>query len=183
MKKNIFLFTSILLTLLLASCSSLNSDHWQSYQNHQLGISFEHPESWLIREVNGVITLAIDQEALDNDLTTGAGAKIMLATAGDFDDWNDTGDLLDLFMEYMEMGRENLEKISEPEFITIQDQSLGFVSYRGTAYKQTGLFTAGVITNSEQIALVLAFDGSEDEQHQETLAHFVQSISVYPPSE
>jgi hypothetical protein len=28
---------------------------------------------------------------------------------------------------------------------------------------------------------MLAFDGSEDEQHQETLERITQSISVYPP--
>ena len=67
--------------------------------------------------------------------------------------------------------------------VEIQDQRAGTVSYRGTVHEQTGLFIGVVITNEDHIALVLAFDGSDDEQHQETLERITQSISVYPPSE
>jgi hypothetical protein len=184
MKKIAFVFTFILVALFLAACGSGNSGQnsdWQNYQNDELGISFKHPETWLIQEANGVITLAVDQEALDNNITTGAGATIMLATSADFDGWTDPRDILGLFMEYMEMGRDGLEKISEPEFTTIQDQPAGIVSYRGTIRDQTGLFTAITVINEDRIALMLAFDGSEDEQHQETLERITQSISVYPP--
>ena len=65
----------------------------------------------------------------------------------------------------------------------LQDQPAETVSYRGTMNEQTGLFIAVIITNEEHIALVLAFDGSEGEQHQETLEQIAQSISVYPPGE
>ena len=168
----------------MVACGSGNSAHsgnWQNYQNETLGISFEHPKTWIVQEIDGGIRLAIDQEALDNDLSTGAGATIMLATVSDFDGLVGPSDILDLYMDYMEIGRDTLERISEPEFVTIQGQPAGIVSYRGTVKEQTGLFTLAVITNEDQIALVLAFDGSEDEQHRETLEDIAQSISVYPP--
>jgi hypothetical protein len=186
MKNTALLFISIFFAVILCACGSGNSDlngNWQSYQNDELGISFELPETWVVQEVGGAITLAMDQEALDDDLSTGAGATIMLATADDFEGWTVPSDILGLFMDYMVLGREDLEKVSEPEFITIQDQPAGIVSYRGTVQAQTGLFIAVAITNEDHIALVLAFDGSEGEQHQETLERITNSIFVYPPSE
>lgn len=183
MKKSPYVIVSILLAILFVACKSESAVDWQSYQNDDLGISFEHPETWLIQEANGVITLAGEQENFDDNLTTGASATIMLATTADFDGWNDASDILGLYMEYLEMGRANLEKLGEPEFITIQDQTAGMVSYRGTVQEKSGLFTAVVVVNEEQIALVLAFDGSEGEQYQETLERFAQSILVYPPGE
>ena len=181
MRKTIVVIASILLVLFLAACKSESAADWQQYQNDSLGISFEHPQSWMIQEANGVITLAGEQEDFDEGLTTGASATIMVATTSDFDGWNDPGDILGLYMDYFEMGRENLEKIGEPEFITIQDQPAGLVSYRGTVLDQSGLFTAVVVINEERIALLLAFDGSDGEQHQETLERVAQSILVYPP--
>jgi len=181
MKKTAFVIASVLLAIFLVACKSESDVDWQSYQNSDLGISFEHPQTWLIQEANGVIKLTGEQEDVDNELTTGASATIMLATTTDFDGWSDPSDILGLYMEYLELGRENLEKLGEPEYITIQDQPAGIVSYRGTVREQSGLFTAVVVVNEEHIALVLTFDGSEGEQHQETLERFAQSISVYPP--
>jgi len=183
MKKTAFVIASVLLAIFLVACKSESDVDWQSYQNDDLGISFEHPQTWLIQEANGVITLAGEQDNLDDKIITGASATIMLATTTDFDGWTDPSDILGLYMEYLELGRANLEKIGEPEYITIQNQSTGIVSYRGTVQDQSGLFTAIVVVNEEQIALVLAFDGSEGEQHQETLERFAQSISVYSPGE
>jgi hypothetical protein len=185
MKNLVLIVLLVFFTLILVACGSGNSaqgGNWQNYKNEALGISFEHPETWIVQEINGGITLAIDQEALDNNLSTGAGATIMLATVSDFGGLSEPSDILNLYMDYMEIGRDTLERISEPEFITIQGQPAGIVSYRGTVKEQTGLFTLVTITNEDQIALVLAFDGSQDEQHQETLEYIAQSISVYPPS-
>jgi len=120
---------------------------------------------------------------LEDNLSNGAGAAIILATTSDFEGQSNPNDILNLYMDFMESGREDLEKISEPEFITIQDHPAGTASYRGTVHEQTGLFIAVVVTNEDQIELVLAFDGSEGEQHQETLGRITQSISVDPPSE
>jgi hypothetical protein len=184
MKKNILVFF-ILFTLLLVACGTNNADaegEWQRYQNDALGISFELPEGWVTQEINGVITLAVDQEALDNNIGTSAGATVMLATADDFDGQGNPTDIIKMFMEYFEMGRE-LEKLGEPEALTIQGQPAQTVSYRGTVQDQTGLFIAVIITNEDHIALVLAFDGSEGEQHKETLERVTQTISVYPPVE
>jgi len=183
MKNTALIVIFILFALLLAGCGSDHSGNWQNYQNDELGISFEFPETWVVEEISGAITLAIDQEALDSNLSTGAGATIMLATADDFEGWTAPSDILGLFMDYMELGREDLEKVGEPEFITIQGQPAGIVSYHGTLEKQTGLFIAAAITNENHIALVLAFDGSDGEQHQGTLERITQSISVYPPNE
>lgn len=78
----------VFFTLILVACglgSSAHDGNWQNYQNEALGISFEHPETWIVQEIDGVITFATDQEALDNNLSTGAGATIMLATVSDFE--------------------------------------------------------------------------------------------------
>jgi hypothetical protein len=184
MKKLVLIVLFVFFTLLLVACESGNSaqgGNWENYQNEALGISFKHPKTWVVQEIDGGIRLAFDQETLDNDFTTGAGATIMLATVSDFEGLTELSDILNLYMEYMEIGRDSIERISEPEFITIQDQPAGIVSYRGTIPKQTGLFTLVTIMNQDQIVLVMAFDGSEDEQHQETLEQIVQSISVYSP--
>ncbi len=186
MKNTALIFTFILFALILVACGSENSDpegNWQNFQYDELGISFELPETWVVQEVNDVITLANDQDALENNFSSGAGATIMLATVSDFEGWSDPSDILSLFMDYLELGRDDFVKIGEPEFIVIQDQPAGTVSYHGTMNEQTGLFVAVVITNEDYIALVLAFDGSEGEQHQETLERIAQSISVYQPSE
>ena len=186
MRNTTLIVTFIFFTLILVACGSENPDltgNWQSYQYDDLGISYELPEAWVTQEVNGVITLASDQEILNNNLSTGAGATIMLATASDFEGWSEPLDILGLFMDYLEMGREDLEQIREPEFIAIQGQPAGTVSYRGTVQEQTGLFIGVVITNEDHIGLMLAFDGSDGERHQETLERITQSISVYPPSE
>jgi hypothetical protein len=186
MRNTTLVVTFILFTLFLVACGSENPDlagNWQSYQYDELGISYELPEAWVTQEVNGVVTLASDQEALNNNLSTGAGATIMLANSSDFEGWSGPLDILGLFMDYFELGREDLEQISEPKLISIQDQPTGTVSYRGTVHDQTGLFIGVIITNEDHIALVLAFDGSEGEKHQETLGRITQSISVYPPSE
>ena len=183
MKKLVLIVILVFFTLILIACGSGNSaqgGNWQNYKNEALGISFEYPKTWIVQEIDGGIMLATDQEALDNDLSTGAGATIMLATVSDFEDLTEPSDILDLYMEYMELGRDSIERISEPEFITIKDQPAGIVSYRGTIQNQTGLFILVTIMNEDQIALVMAFDGSEDEQHRETLEDIAQSISVYP---
>lgn len=185
MKKTALIFTFILFALILIACGAKNADldgEWKSYQNDTLGVSFELPEAWVTKEVNGVVTFAVDQEALDNNIANGAGGTVMLATVDDFDGQGDPGDIIDLFMEYFELGRD-LEKLGEPEPLTIQGQPAQTVSYRGTVQDQTGLFIAVIITNEDHIALVLAFDGSEGEQYKETLERVTQSILVYPPSE
>jgi hypothetical protein len=182
-KTTLITFTFILFTLILVACgNAAQENNWQNYQNDNLGIAFELPETWVTQEINGVITFAVDQEALDTNIATGAGGTVMLATVDDFDGQGDPSDIIDLFMEYFELGRE-LEKLGEPEALTIQDQLAQTVSYRGTVQDQTGLFIAVIITNEDHIALVLAFDGSEDEQHKETLERVTQTINVYPPTE
>jgi hypothetical protein len=183
MKNIASIFIFIIFAFVMVACGAGNSENWQTYQNDSLGISFEYPETWVIQEVGGGVALAVDQEALDSNISTGAGATIVLATASDFDGWTAPSDILGMFMDYMELGREDLEVLGEPEYPTIQDQSAGIVSYRGTMENQTGLFIAVTITNGDHIALVLAFDGTEGEQHQETLEHIAYSILVYPPGE
>lgn len=184
MRFRIFIFLAALFSLALAACSPKKDDldqDWQLYQNAELGISFELPDTWVTQEAGDVITLAIDQEALDNGILSGAGASITLATPKDFDGYSEPGSILELFVEYFEYGRANLERIGEPELISIQGQPASTISYRGSVREQTGFFTATIISHDDNIALVLTIDGSENEEHQDTLERITHSISIYSP--
>lgn len=186
MRLRAFVYLIALFSLILAACSPKIEDPnqgWQTYQNDELGISFDLPETWVSQEVNGVITIAVNQEALDNQISSGTGASITLATAKDFDGFSDPDDILGLFMDYIEYGRPELERINEPELITIQEQPASTVSYRGDVREQNGLFTATIINNENNIALILTIDGSEGEEYQDALERITQSITVYSPVE
>jgi hypothetical protein len=180
-----FIVIAIVVGLFLSACSSLSNpdDGWQIFTDDELGISFEVPDTWVSEVEGDVITVAVDQEALDNGIINGAGASITLATARDFDGFSEPGGILELFMDYFEYGRTDLERIGDPELITVQEQPAGTISYRGTVRDRSGYFTATVISNDENIALVLTIDGSENEEHLATLDRITQSISVYETSE
>ncbi len=186
MKKRLFIIYLILFSLAVAACApkaETPNSGWKTYQNDALGVSFDLPETWVSQDANGVITIAVNQESLDNQISSGAGASITLASARDFDGFSDPVDILGLFMEYIESGRADLERIEEPEIITIRDQPASTISYRGKIREQNGLFKATIISNDENIALILTVDGSEGEEYQETLERITQSILVFKPAE
>ena len=181
-----YVMINFLFILGLTACNAIYAEQdvgWTAYQNDELGISFDIPESWVIEENGGVVTIAANQESIENGVLTGAGASITLATARDFDGFSEPGGIMGLFMEYFEYGRENLERISEPELITVQELPASTVSYRGSVRERSGLFIATVISNEDHIALVLAIDGSENEENRATLERITQSLYVYPPND
>ncbi len=186
MKPRAIILIMIVLSVRLAACASNPEEAnkgWQPYQDDELGISFELPDTWVTQEGDGVITIANDQVGLDTEISSGAGASITLATSGDFDGFSDPVDILGLFIDFFENGRPNLERIGDPEIITIQDLPAATVTFRGDVREQSGLFTATIISNAENIALVLTIDGSAGEEYQEILERLTQSISVYGPVE
>ena len=181
MKKFISVFIILLFGFVFAACTPKTDDSdpgWQTYQNETLGISFDLPDTWVTQEGDGVITIAINQDALDNEIINGAGASITVATAKDFDGFSDPAGILALFIDYFESGRSDLELISEPEMITIQDQAASTVTYRGTVQEQSGVFVATIISKEDNIALILTIDGSESEEYQNTLMRITQSITI-----
>ena len=182
MKKYISVFIILLISFVFAACTPKTDDPdlgWRTYQNDALGISFDLPDTWVTEEGDGVITIAVNQDALDNEIINGAGASITVATAKDFDGFSDPAGILALFIDYFKSGRSDLELISEPETITIQNQAASTVSYKGTVQEQTGVFVATIISKEDNIALILTIDGSESEEYQNTLERITQSISIH----
>jgi len=86
-------------------------------------------------------------------------------------------------MEYLEYGRTDLNRIGDPEMITIQELPAVNIEYRGTNREQNGNYTAVVIADDENLTLVFTFDGSENGIHQDTFERFTQSIALFPQSQ
>jgi hypothetical protein len=100
MKFRFYLVSITLYIFALAACTPNSEDPesgWKTYENNELGISFELPDTWVSQENDAVVTIAVDQEALDNQISTGAGASITLATAKDFDGFSDPEGILGLY--------------------------------------------------------------------------------------
>ena len=181
-------FKSVLffgLVLILTACNSTSTspdDGWKKIEYPLIGVNFEIPETWVTIDNENLINIARTEAELKDEVTPEMGASITLATTYDFDGYSDPVDILMLFIDYFESGRPKLERLSEPESITIQELPSATVSYQGTVRDQTGHFTATVINNDKSIALVFTFDGSEEGIYLEELERFTRSIFVFPPT-
>jgi len=187
MKRTITLLSLVLLAALaLAACSPAEpvGDAWESHEYQNLGVNFELPADWAVQESEQLINIANSSEGLDSETIPEAGATITLVSTDDFDGYSDPRDLLGFFMDYFEYGREDeLERLGDPEMLTIQDLPAATVAYEGTVRGQTGRYTATIIVNGEHVALVFTLDSSPDRQHEETFDRFTRSVYVYAPAQ
>ena len=177
---------AVLALVALAACSPAEpvGDAWESHEYQKLGVNFELPADWAIQESEQLINIANSPEGLAGEVIPEAGATITLVGTAEFDGYSDPRDLLGFFMDYFEYGREDeLERLGEPEMLTIQDLPAATVAYDGTVRGQTGRYTATIIVNGEHVALVFTLDSSPDHQHSETLDRFSKSVYVYAPAQ
>ena len=181
MKSKFVLVFLLLMTSILSACNSptiSNNDDWEEHNFQDLGVAFELPANWTTSVNENLINITVNEDDLENGSQPTAGASITMATARDFDGFSDPQDILGLFIEFFEYGRDDLERTSEPQTTTIQGLPAATVRYIGTVRDQSGSFTVTVISENDNIALIFTFDSSETGEYAENFERFTKSVTV-----
>ncbi len=148
----------------LSACRS-NSPaltNYISYTNEASGISFEYPETWIIKEEENEITLASKEEFIDSDkIAGGATVNIFLGPATGFE-----GDLIAILSELVTLmtEQENAEIVTEAKTVRINNQDAATVTFSGQEGNTTIIMRATIIMAKEKVAFMIILHDSAEEE-------------------
>jgi hypothetical protein len=165
------------------------SEPWVTHTSEARGLTLEMPKSWVVADDetgggNDTLNFANSNQALSaNDFDGNAVGIVFIGTTDEFGGLKDPELLLNLFEEGFvgSAGDESQMTVTkETETLTIKDQSAATKTLEGSLEGKEGVYTFTAIINGENIAIVIAVDGSEGELT-DTLAKVVNTIEVSQP--
>ena len=167
----------ILITF-VSACSA----GWTRYTSPDLGIQVDVPEDWIINDTSETIILGSDPEMFDtNKIGNGAGVTIAVADSTQFGDpATEPKELLASFMAFyiMQGNAPDIVQEGEPDLYKINGQNAASATYSGSIDGEEGIYTATVISQGEKFVLVLGADGSENNEHANTIEKITKSIVI-----
>lgn len=165
------------LAFLLTSCGALPfGSNWNEYNSETHNVHFEFPEDWIVEELADTINIGSSEDTLSSEIADGAGASITPAATSEFNGETEPLEILNLFREFFETGRDELEIVMEPQSTTINDLPAATMSYRGAIAEQSGEFAVTIIVQDTESILILTIDGSPDGRYGDTLERLAQSV-------
>lgn len=168
----------LLLTTWLVACGrDTVSQPWIVVENETLGIAFEMPQAWIVREDAGAFAIANSARTLDEDLRFGAAITFLTGTTSAFG-FDDPQQLLQLFVDAFTVGEE-VEVLEEIRPITVNTYEGVTTTLRGNIGGQTGIFQFLLIRDGEQVVLLLISTGN-DNRYAEAVDHIVNSLQLTP---
>jgi len=197
-RKLVIIVSILLIILTSVVCgSSGNSDPdatptpepWVTHTSEARGLTLELPESWVVEDDetgggNDTLNFANSKRALSaNNFDGNAVGIVFIGNTGDFGGFDDPELLLNLFEEGFigSAGEEgSLTITKETETLTIKGQQAASKTLEGSLDGKEGVYTLTTIINGENVAIVIAVDGSEGELT-DTLAKVVKTIEVSRP--
>jgi len=197
-RKFIIIVSILLIILTSVVCgSSGNSDPdatptpepWVTHTSEARGLMLELPESWVVEDAetgggNDTFNFANSKRALSaNNFDGNAVGIIFMGTTGEFGGVEDPELLLNLFEQgFMGSAGDSADMAvtKETETLTIKGQPAASKTLEGSLDGKSGIYTLTAIINGENVAIVIAVDGSEGELT-DTLAKAVGTIEVSQP--
>ena len=197
--RKLIIIASILLIILTAVVcgSSGNSDpdatptpeSWVTHTSEARGLTLELPESWVVEDDetgggNDTLNFASSKRALSaSNFDSNAVGIVFTGNTGEFGGLDDPELLLNFFEEgFLGSAGEqaNMTITQETKTLTIKDQPAASKTLEGSLEGKEGVYTLTTIINGENVAVVIAVDGSEGELT-DTLAKVVKTIEVGQP--
>ena len=162
---------------------------WVTHASSARGLALELPESWVVKDDetgggNDTLNFANSKGALSaNDFDGNAVGIVFIGNTNEFGGVDDPVLLVDLFEEGFigSAGEDgNLTVTKETESLTIKGQPAASKTLEGSLEGKEGVYSLTTIINGENIAIVIAVDGSKGELT-DTLDKVIKTIEVSAP--
>ncbi|MCO5190081.1 MAG: hypothetical protein M9918_18050 [Anaerolineae bacterium] len=178
MKRIRYLLIVAAVAIGLAACGRQpEPETWIGYESEVFGLTFEVPQSWIVREEAGALAVANSPRTLDEDVRYGAAITFLTGSTSELG-LSDPQQLLQLFVDAFTVGTD-VEVLEEIRPMAINTYDGATTTMRGTIGGQSGLFRFLIVRDDDQIALLLVSTGDGD-RYDETVDRIVNSLQLTP---